>query len=305
MAYKQDAPPEPIAEPIAMAGWQVLEVVGIDAAAFLQAQLMNDVGALAPHHWQWNGWLNPKGRLIALFALIALDENTYWLLPPDFPAVDLAVRLQRFVFRSKLTMRARDDFGAFADFEPALVDGASNSNPSMVIGEAESGLALDFGTTHTKRTLGLQPRSGTSGSTPIPLPDAEVELRWRALDLAHGLPRLPIEQSEQWTPQMLSLDRIDAYSLKKGCYPGQEIVARTHYLGHAKRGLVRITGDRLQVGAEIRADGRLLGTIISCMDANGAETEALAVLSAERPDSGWECSGAPCRELPLLDGLAR
>jgi folate-binding Fe-S cluster repair protein YgfZ len=99
---------------------------------------------------------------------------------------------------------------------------------------------------------------------------------------------------------MLSLDRIDAYSLKKGCYPGQEIVARTHYLGQVKRGLVRITGDGLQVGAEIRADDRLLGTIISC----GGE-EALAVLSAERPDAGWECSGVPCRELPLLDGLAR
>ena len=288
MAYKQDAP----AERFALSGWQVLEVVGVDAAAFLQAQLMNDARALALRHWQWNGWLNPKGRLIALLALIALDENRYWLLLPDFPALDLATRLQRFVFRSKVALRVRDDLDAIADF--AFVP-AEGTNPSMVVGEAGSGFVLDFSTSHARRALWLQPRDESNSPA-----DAETERRWRALDLAHGLPHLPIEQSEHWTPQMLSLDRLNAYSLKKGCYPGQEIVARTHYLGQAKRGLVRNAGNGLQVGAEIRADNRLLGTIVSCVAA-----EALAVLSAERPDTGWECGGAPCRELPLLDGLAR
>lgn len=301
MAYKQDAP----SKLFALTGWQVLEVDGIDATAFLQAQLMNDVRALAPRHWQWNGWLNPKGRLIALLALIALDHERYWLLVPDFPAAELAARLQRFVFRSKVALRACEELGAFAEFDSIATTGQSNANPSLVVGEAESGLTLDFSTDHATRALWLQPRGDGCGSTGDPTPIAEGERRWRALDLAHGLPRLPADQSEHWTPQMLSLDRLAAYSLKKGCYPGQEIVARTHYLGQAKRGLVRITGDGLRVGAEIRADDRLLGTIVSCADVNCAEAEALAVLSAERPDAGWECGGAPCRELLLLDGLAR
>ena len=310
MAYKQDAPSQPSVQRAALAGWQVLEVVGSDATAFLQAQLMNDVRALAPQHWQWNGWLNPKGRLIALLALIMLDENSYWLLAADFPASDLASRLQRFVFRSKLTLRVRADLGAFADFDSVAAAEQSNSNLSMVAGEAESRLALDFTTDHTTRALWLQPCGGESVAFPSDStadfpPNAEPERRWRALDLAHGLPRLPADQSEHWTPQMLSLDRLDAYSLKKGCYPGQEIIARTHYLGQAKRGLVRIAGNGLRVGAEIRADDRLLGTIVSCADVNCAEAEALAVLSAERPDAGWTCGGTPCRELPLLDGLAR
>lgn len=301
MAYKQDAPSEPIIQRAALAGWQVLEVEGSDATAFLHAQLMNDVRALAPRHWQWNGWLNPKGRLIALLALIMLDENSYWLLAADFPAGDLASRLQRFVFRSKLVLRVRDDLGAFADFESAPVNDRSNANPSMIVGDVESGVALDFSTEHARRTLRLRPRGdGPDPTTAASRADADAEPCWRALDLAHGLPRLASEQSERWTPQMLSLDRLAAYSLKKGCYPGQEIVARTHYLGQAKRGLVRIAGDGLQTGAEIHADGRALGNVVSCVDA-----EALAVLSAERPDAGWECAGAPCRELPLLDGLAR
>jgi folate-binding protein YgfZ len=296
MAYKQDTH----RDRLPLASWQVLEVTGSDATAFLQAQLMNDVRALAPRHWQWSGWLTPKGRLIALLALVALDGHRYWLLAPDFPAVDLATRLQRFVFRSKLTLLAREDLCAFAEFDFAAASEHSSADPSMLVGEVESGLALDFSTDHAQRTLWLQPRVDKSDSTPGPIPDAAAERRWRALDLAHGLPRLIAEQSERWTPQMLSLDRINAYSLKKGCYPGQEIVARTHYLGQPKRGLVRIAGDGLQVGAEIRADTRVLGTIVSCVDA-----EALAVLSAERPDAGWDCAGAPCRELPLLDGLAR
>ena len=60
---------------------------------------------------------------------------------------------------------------------------------------------------------------------------------WIEQDLRHGLPRLPVSQREAWTPQMLSLQRLRAYSLSKGCYPGQEPVARLHYRGHPNRGL--------------------------------------------------------------------
>jgi folate-binding protein YgfZ len=296
MAHKQDA----LSRRIPLAGWQVIDVAGIDAGTFLQAQLMNDVRALAPRHWQWNGWLNPKGRLIALLALIALDETRYWLLSPDVPAVEFASRMQRFVFRSKVALRVRDDLAAFADFDAGAMDGIDQADASRIAGDAETGLALDFSTPHGQRALWLQPRAGASDRGVDTMPDPQAERRWRALDLAHGLPRLASGQGEQWTPQMLSLDRLAAYSLKKGCYPGQEIVARTHYLGQAKRGLVRIAGDLLRDGTEIRADGRVLGSIVSCVDA-----EALAVLNADRPDEGWECGGALCRELPLLDGLAR
>src|SRR5688572_13044393 len=80
----------------------VLVLEGPDAAAFAQAQFMNDVAGLAQGHWHWNGWLTPKGRLIALFALLKFDEQTLWLLLPDANPLDIAARLQRFVFRAKL-----------------------------------------------------------------------------------------------------------------------------------------------------------------------------------------------------------
>ena len=88
--------------------------------------------------------------------------------------------------------------------------------------------------------------------------------------------------------------------MKKGCYPGQEIVARTHFLGQAKRGLVLLEGEApLVIGADVRADGQPVGTRVSA-----AGSLALAVLPLERA-AALDACGAPVRERPLLGGLAR
>ena len=293
MTHKQDAHSNAFQLP----GWQVLEASGVDAATFLQAQTMNDVHALVPGHWQWNGWLNPKGRMIALFALIALDAQRYWLVAPDFPAAVLASRLQRFVFRSKVKLEIRDDCIVSGQFAPPR-DAAGSRIQHLLQIDAED-VELDLGAEGGPRTIHIASRNVVRYEIPEMPPNPEA-LRWDAFDIAHGLPRLAIDQSEAWTPQMLSLDRLNAYSLKKGCYPGQEIVARTHYLGHAKRALARVAGSGLAVGAEIAVDGRAIGNIVSSIG-----NEALAVLGADRPGDGWECAGSTCRELPLLEGLAR
>ena len=72
----------------ALGGFTLLAAEGPDAEAFLQAQLMNDVRALSPRQWQWNGWLNAKGRVQALFALIRLAPDAFWLVLPDFAAIE-------------------------------------------------------------------------------------------------------------------------------------------------------------------------------------------------------------------------
>jgi folate-binding protein YgfZ len=198
---------------------RVIALSGRDASAFAQAQLMNDLKLLAPGRWQWNGWLTPKGRVIALFALLKFDEETLWLLVPDADPVTLASALQRFVFRAKVAIAVRDDLhveGAFALSQQA--------RGNELAGDPASGVELDFSADAGPRTLRIVPDSTASH-------DAVWMQRWAAFDLAHGLPRLPASQSDHWTPQQLSLDRLNAFSVKKGCYPGQEIVARTHFLG--------------------------------------------------------------------------
>ena len=102
---------------------------------------------------------------------------------------------------------------------------------------------------------------------------------------------------------MLSLDRLKAFSLKKGCYPGQEIVARTHYLGQAKRELVRLRGSQLGPGQDVSGPTTKIGSIV-CASTDGLQ--ALAVLSSAT-DGGASLVTplGPCERLPLRDGLAR
>ncbi|MEO8160598.1 MAG: folate-binding protein [Arenimonas sp.] len=279
-----------------LSGFSLLAASGPDSAAFLQAQLMNDVRALAPGQWQWNGWLNPKGRVICLFALLRCADSDFVAVLPDFPAAELQALLQRFVFRSKLQLRVLDELVAAAGDEALARDGAWPRDRAQA--EA-AGWRLDFGGDQGERWLHLRPR----GEDGLLATDPVLDAAWHGADLAHGLPRLDPGQREAWTPQMLSLQRLHAFSLAKGCYPGQEIVARTHYLGQAKRELVRLRGTELVSGANVAgADGRALGTVV-CSRADGVE--ALAVLQVERAAGPWRAGGEEVAGVPLLDGLQR
>lgn len=281
----------PAASCPALSGFGLLEVRGADAGAFLQAQTMNDVTALAPGRWHWNGWLTPKGRLVALFALLQRAPDRFLLVLPDFPAAELQARLQRYVFRSKLTLSAAPVIAAAGPV-------AATPAPDQAAGDDSLGLALDFGGQGGPRTLWLLPAADPA----LAPADAPTDHTWFAADLAHGLPRLPAGAVEAWTPQMLSLGRLSAYSLKKGCYPGQEIVARTHYLGQAKRELVRLQGQGLTPGLPVETGAGTAAGHVLCADAAGRE--ALAVLGADAGDD-LAAAGHPCRRLALLDGLAR
>lgn len=264
---------------------------GRDAVNFAQAQFMSDVKTLAAGHWQWSGWLTPKGRAIALFALLKFDDETIWLLLPDADPAEFAARLQRLVFRSKVAIAVRDELHAHGSFAASAAQGAT-----MALADGE--VALDFGGAGGPRTLRLMPSAAQA-------PDADDIARWSAFDLAHGLPRLPASQSEQWTPQQLSLDRLRAYSVKKGCYPGQEIVARTHFLGQAKRGLALFESPQpFAPGAQVEQAGKPLGSIVSAVRAE-SRTVALAVLPLDAPQDGLHADGAPLQALALSDGLAR
>jgi folate-binding protein YgfZ len=277
----------------ALPGFSLLGCSGPDAGAFLQAQLMNDLRALAPGRWQWNGWLSAKGRLLCLFALWQRAEQDFLLILPDFPAAQLQPLLQRFVFRSKLKLATEEAFELRGEIGGEPGTGARDE----AIAEG-AGWRFDFGGEGTARQLRLVARGdGEPGDGP------GFEAAWREADLRHGLPRLDASQREAWTPQMLSLQRMQAFSLSKGCYPGQEIVARTHYLGQAKRELVLLEGSGLAPGAGIAdAAGNSLGTVVSVAREGGL---ALAVLQAGREPGTHRAGEALAREITLQGGLQR
>jgi len=280
------------AHAFALPGHSILAIEGPDAVKFAHAQFMSDVAALADGHWHWSGWLTPKGRVIALFALLRFDAQSLWLLLPDADADELRTALQRFVFRSKVALAVREDRHVSGSFSPpSIADGAR-------LGFMEDSVELDMGTRTSPRTLCVRRETGRI--------DADAAAAWNAYDLTHGLPRLGASQAGQWTPQQLSLDRLHGYSVKKGCYPGQEIVARTHFLGQAKRGLALFGAEGpVADGIEVRAGERMLGTVVSSL-ATDASSIALAVLPLDRGDASMLHAGdIALHERALLDGLAR
>lgn len=349
-----DKPQASIGAISALPDHRLIELSGVSAIAFAQAQFMNDVAALGDDEWQWNGWLTPKGRVIALFALVRLDAQTLWLVLPDSDPEDLAARLQRFVFRSKVSIVVRDDLQVSGVFAPP-----ASASGKRLSRDLSGGIELDMSAEGGVRCLRIAPglppdvgiaaadaaaadgverdgverdaveggdvegrdlqtrdlEVGGAGSAVVETGDGGLAgvhgsggfvARWMAADLAHGLPRLPPSQQEQWTPQQLSLDRLDGFSVKKGCYPGQEIVARTHFLGKAKRGLIRLGGaSAVAIGSDVRAGDTVIGPIV-CTAGDGREYVALAVAPLERhPTGALAVEGVPLVELPLLAGLAR
>ncbi len=265
---------------------------GRDATAFAQAQFMNNAADLAVGHWQWSGWLTPKGRVIALFALLKSSDERIWLLLRDADPSDIADRLQRFVFRSKVAISARDDLHASGAFEPP-----TRARGAQMDSTSENEIVLDQGGAGGPRHLQI----GTTAA----VQDAHCLARWTAFDLMHGLPRLSSSQCEQWTPQQLSLDRLQAYSVRKGCYPGQEIVARTHFLGQAKRGLVLFESELAHApGAQVIDGERTSGSIVSAVD-TGERRMALAVLSLDPDVAAPHADGDALHRVALLDGLVR
>jgi folate-binding protein YgfZ len=266
---------------------------GADAVAFAQAQFANDVQALRNGHWQWNAWLSAKGRVIALFALLRRADDALLVLLPDGGAADLAMALNRFVFRRKVRIAAHDDLHAYARLAaPAHAQGA------VLAERGDGAIELDMGGDGLPRTLLLVPAAQATQD----VADPSFAAAWRQADLRLGLARLDPGQREQWTPQQLALDRLHAFSVKKGCYPGQEIVARTHFLGKAKRALQLLEVDgTAEVGAQVLRDGQPLGSVVSV-----AGTLALAVLPLEEVAPTGLSSGAhPAHWQPLRDGLAR
>ena len=288
--------PLPLANPVTarLSHMSVAQLLGRDAGAFAQSQFTSDVAALGDGQWQWSAWLTPKGRVIAVFLLLRMDAERFWAVLPDMHADDFATQLGRFVFRSKVKITAH----------PVAVSGVRDTGvPATVpVAQLQPDDAWLLPLMHDgSRALLL----GAVDSAPAQ--DAEFTSRWRLDDIAHGLPRLQDSAVEAYTPQMLGLDRLAAYSLRKGCYPGQEIVSRTHYLGQAKRGLLRVAlqapaqiGERLQSDVGSHAD-------VVCSETWNNHAEALLVAALEPAASHWTDADGVQRAtpLPLLDGLLR
>ena len=272
----------------ALPAFELLRLQGVDAEAFAQSQFANDVTQLAPGQWQWSCWLSAKGRVLDVFALARLEPGDLLLILPDGGALALGQALQRLVFRRKVSLAIdpRPVAGGFVP--PATATG------NQLAANGNDGITLDWGSPALPRSLHI----GADGSADDPVSAAH----WQQADLRLGLPRLAADQREVWTAQQLGLDRLNAYSVRKGCYPGQEIVARTHFLGKAKRATVLLHGidAGTTAGSAVAAGDTPVGRL-ACV----AAPWALAVLPLEGELQPLQVETQAVQVQPLVQGLQR
>ncbi len=262
----------------------ILRFSGPDALKFLQGQISNDTNRLADGSSLFAAYSSPQGRVLALIYLLPHSSGIAGIVPRELLASTLE-RLKKFVLRAKVKIEdAGDDWVvAGCNSEAALrnLGLPIPDAPGRYVEHNGIGVAA-VGTEHRYWVIGPASAAALAAPTPGSPAAAQVERDWRLADIHAGLPQVYSSTSEIFVAQMLNLDLLDGISFTKGCYTGQEIIARTQHLGRIKRRLFRLglpDGD-WRVGQPLQlTDGRQ-GRIVEVI-ATGAGAEALAVLNLE------------------------
>jgi hypothetical protein len=220
---------------------------GPDAAAFLQGQLSNDVRKLGPARAQLSSCNSPKGRMLAVLHLLRRDDATFVLELHRGLLEPVLKRLKMFVLRSKVTLTE------LADHEVHGLAGPDAAQVLADLGLPAPGAALDCGWSGdvcVTRRIGdlprftlLAPRSAGLAQRLATRAQAGTAEDWKRLEIEAGVPTVYPETQDHFVAQMCNLDALGGISFDKGCYTGQEVIARVHYRGAVKR---RMTLQRLE-----------------------------------------------------------
>jgi hypothetical protein len=273
-------------------------VQGPDAAGFLHGQLTQRLLDLDAADAPLAGWADAHGRVRAVLRVCRLPDR--WLLVTPRPgADDLASKLRQFVLRSKVTLAPA------ADVEIAALLGdagtllarheiAPDIPPNRMVRRDE----LCFVRIAERYWQVLGPPAALAGLGATLEPGHETAAALAEVRL--GLPAITPETADRYVAQMLNLDALGAVSFSKGCYPGQEIIARIHNLGGVKRRarLYAAPGAPPAVGTPVLADLQAAGEVFRSAPSESG-SELLAVVEHTSSAATLTCGGAPLRELPL------
>ena len=245
----------------------LLSVSGDDARAFLHAQLTNDIENLAPERAALAGWCSAKGRLLASVLVIPAQHGFLLQLSRDLaPAV--AKRLSMFVLRAEVKIADES--------ENWLQLGVWGEIPGLEM----AGEALSLGRHGDRIGIRIEPGRALLLSTRADLPEGDEvsETRWTLEEIRAGRPFITSATQELFVPQMVNLHGLGGVDFHKGCYPGQEVVARTQYRGQLKRRMIHArvpAGAGLSPGAQYEG-----GTVVDVAPSeNGSELLAVVPIA--------------------------
>lgn len=289
----------------------VIDVVGVDAERFLHNQLTADVAALPADRGQVAGYCTPKGRLLAIVWITRIDGGFRLRLPHELVEPTVA-QLTKYRLRSRCEIEPTDRiaFGVSGSDATGIVDRAFGDVPPQDLDLRRSG------DVELLRIPGPAPRFEVLGpvdavlETYAELADAAAETStsgWELLDIRAGIPELSVETTEAFVPQMVNLHSVGGISFTKGCFPGQEVVARLRYLGELKRRAYRarvVSPDPITPGTPVRAvegTGGSAGQVLRSAPAPDGGRELLAVLQVAAAGAPLRLGdgGPPLELLPL------
>ena len=246
----------------------LIAVAGEDAAGFLHNQLTNDVEHLGAAEARLAGYCTPKGRLQATF-LYWRDADAVYLQLPRAIQAPLQKRLSMFVLRAKAKLRdatGEDAFAAVLGLGGAKAEAALRAQVGDLPPAPYAKTGNDKGTVIRLADALGAPRylwitSAATAQAAFPALTGELALgdnaAWQLAAIHAGVPQVTQATQEQFVPQMVNLELLGGVNFKKGCYPGQEIVARSQYLGKLKRrtALASVENAAARAGDEVFAIG--------------------------------------------------
>jgi len=273
---------------ISLLGNKVLiKCSGDDAENFLNTQFTNDIKNLQDSQSQLSGYCNPKGRLMSVFYIFQLDGIYYIYTTLDTKNI-LLEKLNMYKMMSKV------DFEVLDNILIGISNAPENNNPCDADELKEKNAikhkdSIIFKLENNKIIVSVHPENLKDF-----INTDEINIlgykSWDYLDIENLIPFISEIHIESFTPQMISLDNLNGVSFTKGCYPGQEIVARTHYLGASKKALfyVNVKSDReINIDDEIlkHDDKKLVGNIINITRVAESNYSCLASLRKEFVDN--------------------
>ncbi len=277
-----------------------LRVAGEDAGDFLQNLTSNDVRRLDEKSAQYNSLCSPKGRMLASFLVFRMDGDYILQMPKEM--VDrVKQRLSMYVFRSKVSISKAElaAIGLSGRNAQALLELPESV---MGAGKVDSGIAVKLSDSRfeivadpenaAKIAEKLQARCEKSGKS-----------YWDRLEILDALPVVLPETEGLFVPQMANFELIGGVSFQKGCYPGQEIVTRTHFLGKIKRRMVLAHVDapvEPSPGEEVYCGEEATGTVARSAPSPEGGFDILAVIHLENRESEIRLkSGALLQMMPM------
>ncbi|WP_299804386.1 tRNA-modifying protein YgfZ [uncultured Shewanella sp.] len=254
----------------------LMSVTGEQGRSFIHGQVTTDISSLESDQWRWGAHCDPKGKMLASFRTFAKDDTLFLMMPKDTLALDLP-QLQKYAVFSKADLADVTDSWLLL----GVAGEQANAWLTAQFGELNAELTLIDGGMIIHDTgryiLAIERDQAESLVNAIeqPIYDASA---WQTLEILAGYPNLGASHQGQFVPQMCNVQAVNGISFNKGCYMGQETVARMKYRGGNKRALYIVSGkvtapltadSQLEIALEDEEGFRRAGTIIEAVQRDG------------------------------------